>query len=819
MAESRNRNHVHKRSSGIVGVGCVELDITERKRAEKALLESQLRMRSLIDNSPSEIVIKDTDLRYVQVNRIFEDHYGVKRADIVGKRVRDVLPTSMADAIEVQDSEVMTSGVPIEMELDALIHGETRINLESKFPIPDDDGNVIGIGGIATDITERKRAEWELAKAKEAADAANKAKGDLVAMVSHEIRTPMNGALGMARLLWETDLDDYQQDCVGTIVSSGEALVRLVDDLLDVSKLEAGALDLESIPFIAMDLVEQVIGLMASRADEKGLKLSRNVDPGIPPVLIGDPHRLRQILLNLVSNAIKFTSKGSVAVDATLVAREDDTAVVRFAVADTGQGIKAATQKKLFSPFSQGAVEVARKYGGTGLGLTICRRLAELMEQVPQGLDVPLRRAAGDRPHHRRSDLAGIPGQPASRPLERGRPRPAAQGPAGGGQRDEPRCRRKDPRAGRTHRVQRRQRRRGAESPQGADLRHRHHGPAYADNERHRGHPANPGHGPAAERDPDHRRHRRRQRGRRECLPPGRNGPGPDQAPQNQGFADHRRPARGTSSRTPGVSARRQGAGRRRHGNQPHRRRQAARKAGGLASDVEESATRALERAKEGRYDAILVDISMPDMDGVEFAEHLRVWERDRGRYTPVIAMTGHASEDERARFLDAGMDDYLTKPVVLRDLGAILGQWLAAPGTVPGPETPAAETGASAGPGAHPAIDMALLGEILGDDDDNEKLGWVDQFVGQFPPLLDALAAAIADRDRAATRDTAHAAKSAATCAAAVPLAGVLQQLEQGAGSAEWSDISAMAAAAWEELDRVVDFRDSRPKRTSPGG
>jgi len=812
---------IHAGAGGIVGVGGVELDITERKRAEKALLESQLRMRSLIDNSPSEIVIKDTDLRYVQVNRIFEEHYDVKREDLVGKRVRDALPTSMADAIEVQDAEVMKSGVPVEMELDALIHGETRINLESKFPIPDDDGNVIGIGGIATDITERKRAERELEKAKEAADAANKAKDDLVAMVSHEIRTPMNGALGMARLLWETQLDDDQRDCVGTIVSSGEALVRLVDDLLDVSKLEAGALDLETIPFIATDLVDQVIGLMASRADEKSLKLSRNVDPDIPPVLIGDPHRLRQILLNLISNAIKFTSKGSVAVDAALVARESDTAVVRFTVADTGQGIKAAAQKKLFSPYSQGAVEVARKYGGTGLGLTICRRLAELMDseivlesKYRKGstfrFDVPF---AIDRV----TDAVTLRESQASPHIGRwsedipDRPLKVLQVEDNATNRDV------------VEKILSRVGHTVFSVANGADaldavneqefdivIMDRHmptmNGIEATRRIRAMDAPVNviPIIGVTAAAGEDDVN---------ACLQAGMD----LVLTKPLRTKDLRTTVARLAAPSPEHLVFRPGVKVLVVDDMEINRTVAGRQLEklGLASDLEERGDRALERAKDRQYGAILVDISMPDMDGVEFTNRLRLWESDRGRRTPVIAMTGHASADERARFLGAGMDDYLTKPVVLRDLGAILGQWLAASSADPGTKPSTIESRGATEPTERPPIDMDLLGEILGDDDETEKLDWIDQFVGQFTPLLEELATTIGERDRLATRDAAHAAKSAATCAAAVPLADALQRLESEAAAADWADLSALTAAAQAEFDRVVGFRGNQRKPT----
>ena len=189
----------------------------------------------------------------------------------------------------------------------------------------------------------------------------------------------MNGVLGMARLLRDTDLDDEQREKVDIIVASGEALLTIVDDLLDISKLDADMLEFESSPFIAADVVAQSMAIMAPRAEEIGLEFTSTIDPSLPPVLVGDPLRLRQVLLNLISNAIKFTPSGSVRVETSVESAKDDTAVLIFSVTDTGQGISAEAQRKLFSEYTQGSVEVARKYGGTGLGLAICRRLVGMM--------------------------------------------------------------------------------------------------------------------------------------------------------------------------------------------------------------------------------------------------------------------------------------------------------------------------------------------------------------------------------------------------------------------------------------------------------
>ncbi len=227
-------------------------------------------------------------------------------------------------------------------------------------------------------ITERKRAQQILAKEKSRVEELSRKKSEFVAVISHEVRTPMNGVLGMARLLLESDMTHEQRDFAETILRSGESLLTILNDLLDISKLEAGKLDLERIAFSPKAIVHDALGLMTGRAEEKGLSIVLDIDPNMPEAVRGDPHRMRQILLNLLSNAVKFTPAGAVTIGLKQKSA-NGTAQITLSVSDTGVGIKPELQESLFSAYSQASTEIARKYGGTGLGLNICRRLAGLM--------------------------------------------------------------------------------------------------------------------------------------------------------------------------------------------------------------------------------------------------------------------------------------------------------------------------------------------------------------------------------------------------------------------------------------------------------
>ena len=338
-------------------------------------------LRALIDNLPDFIYVKDAQSRFLVANRAVARQMGTTPELLLGKSDFDFYPSEIAAQFYRDEQNVILSGKGLIDREESCVDpdGSTLVLLTTKVPLRAEDGAVIGIIGIGRNITSRVKAEMLMRDAREAAETANRAKSEFVANMSHEIRTPMNGVIGMAELLIETSLDETQRDYVQIINDSGKALLTIINDILDFSKIEAGKLDLELIDMDLRSSVEDAARVLAFQAHAKGLELSVTIDPELPASVKGDPGRIRQILLNLGGNGIKFTSSGKVTLHLKVLHSDASTTLVRFEVRDTGIGIAVERQDKLFSPFFQVDASMTRKFGGTGLGLSIVRRLVDLM--------------------------------------------------------------------------------------------------------------------------------------------------------------------------------------------------------------------------------------------------------------------------------------------------------------------------------------------------------------------------------------------------------------------------------------------------------
>jgi len=372
------------------GYVAIYTDITERKQFEEDLKSArdsaevtEAKMRAVLNALPIGIILYDKDLRLDFWNRYYAEMSDMSDEVLDGHREHEALQRYIYDRFSAYDeisfeahlANWKKTSLPDQRQVTERVVHEPYFELQ-HIATPLESG---GFVNAFVDITLQKEAEREALAARDLAETAAEAKSEFVAVVSHEVRTPMNGVLGMARLLLETQLMPEQLDFAQSIVDSGEALLVILNDLLDVSKLESGKLEIETVPFDPRRLIDDSLKIMASTAQEKGLDLTSDIASDLPVVLLGDANRVRQILLNLINNAIKFTATGGVTVSVRSAGGGSDQNNFNLSVSDTGIGLSDAQADKLFAPYSQANVDVARRYGGTGLGLVICRRLAELM--------------------------------------------------------------------------------------------------------------------------------------------------------------------------------------------------------------------------------------------------------------------------------------------------------------------------------------------------------------------------------------------------------------------------------------------------------
>jgi PAS domain S-box-containing protein len=376
---------------GDICVGSVAAfqDITDRKRDEEFLLATSSRLTALIESMQAGVLVEDENSQVVVTNQAFCDMFklDVSSPDLVGIRSQAVINECgkqlldagrFADKVQVLlQKKVHHLGGELEL-LDGRVleYDYLPIYLFPTIPQPED---CRGHLWLFRDISGRKHAELELQQAKEVAESANRSKSDFLANMSHEIRTPMNGIVGMTDLALDTDLDAQQREYLEMVKASADALLVIINDILDFSKIEAGKLDIEHIDFGLRSLLRQTLKPLSMRAEEKGLILRHEIAADVPDILLGDPGRLRQVLINLVGNAIKFTEQGEVAVSVESALLEDGGVALHFAVRDTGVGIAEDKQLDVFGAFSQADSSITRRFGGTGLGLAISHKLVLMM--------------------------------------------------------------------------------------------------------------------------------------------------------------------------------------------------------------------------------------------------------------------------------------------------------------------------------------------------------------------------------------------------------------------------------------------------------
>ncbi len=756
-------------------------DVTERRRTEEALRTSESGYRALFESANDAILIYDSpSMQILAANPKACEMYGYPRDQFVGMNLVALSLDPVATAQRVRK-------VFEDLRMFETVHRREDGSLVDVFisaSVIQYDGRTAGLN-IIRNITEEKRYEAELRAAKEAADAANRAKSQFLANMSHEIRTPMNGVIGMTGLLLDTPLTAEQQEYAETIRTSGDALLTIINDILDFSKIESGSLDLEEQPFDLRDCLEDALDLLATRAAEKNLDLAYVIDDGVPGTLVGDVTRLRQVLVNLVGNAIKFTATGEVVVSVSSHLAADRRHAVQFAVRDTGIGIPTERMDRLFKSFSQVDASTTRVYGGTGLGLAISKRLAELMhgsmwvESAPgQGSTFFFTITAASMP------TAARVWQRSAQPSLAGRRILIVD--------DNETNRRILTLQAQNWGMRARSAERGAEAlewirrgdpfdvaildMQMPDL----DGVALAAAIR-------------AHRDAD-------------ALPlvmltsMGRREQG-DQAhfaaflskpiKQSQlhdmlmGIFDAQprkaTPVVGTQRLDLHLAERMPLRILIAEDNMVNQRLAVQLLAKmGYRPDVAGNGLEAIQALDRQPYDVILMDVQMPEMDGLEATRRIcQRWPRSARPF--IIAMTADAMQGDREKCLNAGMDDYVTKPVQISVLVEALKRarpLVAESGA--GVRLPEATVG---GDSLDTLLDMATLDDIramVGDDGEDGLGGLIACYLDDAPHLLKAMRDALGAQDAGALQAAAHTLKSTSALFGAMALAGLCDALEQ---------------------------------------
>lgn len=762
-AEQQRRNDIELRER----VAAIQAHAQAERDAQTAML------RAVIDNSQPAIYVKDLDHRFLLVNDTFERTFGVTEEELIGQ-TDHYLDPDLAPIWQANDNRARHGAIHIEETANG------RTFESNKFPLYDADGNLYATCGVSLDVTELRHATHTAEQARDEALAQSRIKSEFLATMSHEIRTPMNGVLGLASLLMGTDLDEPQRRYASGIHSAGNALLGVINDILDFSKIEAGKVVLDPVDFDLHAVLAETAALVAPTADDKGLTVVTRRGPHLPHTVRGDGGRLRQILLNLAGNAVKFTGKGSVTVRADLVATRpgSDATVVRFEVTDTGIGITSDDADHLFQPFTQADASTTRTYGGTGLGLAISRQLTEAMGGTI-GVD--------SEPGQGSTFWCEIPFEPPTGTHEK-------PGDTGNGLRilvvgtttdphleDDLRRWHMTVTTTSTATTALTTLRDAAAHGRPYDLLLLDADPGDVDTT---------GLARLVDADDDIPGvHIVVLNNNAPTTPDDR--PGPTYLPKpvhRSALYDLLAQSMAAVIGVPATPATPQpptpaGAGTILlvEDNDINQMVAVGILTGlGYHTDIAGDGQEAVDRTATTRYDAILMDCRMPRMDGFTATRTLR----ERGDHTPIIAMTASALVADRERCLAAGMDDYLAKPVNPAELADTLQRWI----------TPGRTT---AGPGADHTADRveiahhhddpirARLHELAGDHTPAEVdlvRRLVNSFLARAPHHVTALADAYRAGDARAVEDQAHSLKGAAGNIGAADVAEVCERIEDDA-------------------------------------
>jgi two-component system sensor histidine kinase/response regulator len=767
---------------------------------------------AVADATTDAIAFKDLDGRYRMINASGARMLGRTVDEVVGRSDADVLGAETAGAIRAADRAVLETGETVTCEIPLEIDGQRRILLSTRSPAHDEHGNVLGLVAVSTDITERKQIEDQLAIVREQEIEASRLKSEFLAHMSHEIRTPMSGVIGMTELLLDTKLTTEQREYTEMLRDSGEALLDVVNDILDLSKIEAGKLELESAFFDLRETVEDIGELLAKRAYDKGLELTVAIDHDVPFAVRGDRARVRQVLVNLISNAVKFTANGEVVVHVSVTKATDDGAVVKFEVTDTGIGIDETKLIELFEPFSQADRSTTRRYGGTGLGLTISRQLVEMMDgeiaargELGQGstfwFALPLERRPGPM---RESDDVGSTIELEGRRVlvvdDNATNRRVVTGHA---------------KAWGMHVEDAEDGDRALAMIKGAaDAREPYTFvildmwmPGMDGIELARVIADNPDFGSPAlimlsiERVTEsevavpaaHIRKPVRQAKLRSALvaAAGKLGDRPSLPPA---AADHTEP--GPAAPVAGTVLVAE--------DNVVNQRIVARLLEKRGYDVVlvPDGRQAVEAVTKRQYAAVLMDCHMPQMDGYEATRQIRRHEGST-RHTPVIAMTASAMEGDRDRCLAAGMDDYLSKPLEPVHVNAVLEYWIGGPDGETAPEP--AKARMAAPNGSSSVLDPGGLDDLRRRTATAQGSALIVDLVGLFlrdaPGRVEAIERALATPDAEALRQAAHALRGSSRTLGAVRMAGLCRELEEIGASGSVTGAAPLVAQLKEGL------------------